>query len=1747
MAAKKDKYAGTPLAGKTPEQITTTLMNNRENVIPLMSSLPKGPMFEFANSIKNVSAESLYRESVMAQKDTMSSADAARFSDWVKTYPTMDPRTAVPLALGAIEPLSLIGKQAASADIGAQVQDGSYGSNIQQALDPGNGGVTNNPTPDNGTAADGEQAWWQTLADNITPDKGTFLGDLGDNITPDYAGGDILPLASRTALATLGSGIDMWQAGVRESGGNDKAVGDLASTHGLNEEQKAWLTHYAAPGRRSTDDQPFKHPAGMPVGNPDQPFIDTYKAASPADKAKMDTALAEWKKTSYANPEQSNADTFGQTQLGQIVKDPSLLLADKGSWTPSAQVEVNKQQIAERVWDIRTPTEVARHLAPQAWTPGRQFAHVWYAPDSQAYHTLSGWVDAGVNITADPANVIPMGAAGKLARGGAGLVAKGLEVAGAEGLATKIPGAAARAFEDTNKAVVEVSTNTSRILSTTRRGAAATKPARDAGAQVFDDGRVHAGPYGQYVIPERAHAWLNAGRGARVVADFTADTNAASIWAKTGGRIDWESATMLADAKSPEAVRAVLGTRIGKEIGQASDLGTAGMSIPGIFKYGETGRTGIGNTTRKWLAVGARGMPVSLNDPDTLVRELHALGVASGATADEIFPHLDAAVRPGSAAAKYGAIYGPDGYFAKVLAPALVRKGVHEDDAGRLVNAFEGGLDDAMRDHWNSNVAFGGSPTRGAATLLSEGLGDVVALPSHREILRAASELKKIRTSFGLVPDEMTNAVGDALDSITSVWRKSVLVRPAYALREVGEMAFSMGLSGYDSYFTHPVQAIAMAVHIAQARAVSSAAGHLAKAALTGTISDSVRKELQQELGRANATQHVGRRIARTASVGAKAGTLLAVQPGGKVLKYAAYLAGVGGLHPGMDLDAARVNGDGMWQEFNDAIESGDTSRLGPIADAMSITHGNFQIDSYSRNYARSVEAVMRPSSVDDPVAHRYAQALADRLRRGAGDKDIRNLADTNVPFADALADYTTKRAAAVRAQLNNSRTMKEWADPAIKTDEDYLRAQEEDIKQLTNNDPALLEALATGKFAGEAITHENKALVAHIKDTVANSQGSTFPDMLATMIRPNRVTGKGAMERMNQVSNDFFTSVGEFSDVFARGPLVRQAYARRVEQLGAHMSPAAKAEIVQNLRKAGDINLARRVQAVKATGDLGIDEVEHLASTFAVKESQRIFYDAAKRQNWAYAMRVASPFAQSTVNTFKRWGQMSMANPQSYYRALKPVTALMQPGSAAIYGAIGEVPGMGAAGHLYDPVNPDDSAANGFFYTDRYGERKFAYPLIAPLAQMFGASPDSWLAEGSATSLNVAGTTINPGFGPMFTLPADFVLGDTIHDDTPIGAGLRAAFPYGLSPNDASILEKGKDALAPSFAKKTLDASDPEKMANFTMMFVASLAKSGDYDLSNNNDVNRMNEDAKQLANRVLTISGIFGTLTPSTFNPKILVEVDSPQGKAAVVRYMQLDKLGAEFQKYTKDDYNGGTQRFVDDFGQTALFGALPRTKTTYAIQATNDMWKFATDNPEAYRQNLEVIGLFMSNDDLGSNFAREQYARQKDEGQRTILRPDEYTTKVNEAIGWMLWNQKTKEITKQFGDGTDEAAQAKATVARTLEDQYPGFSPSAKDTGKNIELIVKVKSALTNKAVQTLPSYYYVNRYMQARQTAISMLEKEGTANLNTKGNAEYAAALKRIGDQYARDDQSGGFRNMWNRLLSQELYDPTKGGN
>lgn len=1732
------------------------------------------------------------RQVIAARAQTMFPADAARYADWATAHPMMDPRTWQGAAQVGIDPYSDQGKQLAAADQIARTQDGSYDTSVSQVQTGMGPSAPSSPSPTpSGTGVNVSAATLGVGASSPLSGIGDVLGGIGG-----AAGGLLgtigsdLATAGRAVQYGLSSGYDaLVGLGNVASGQTDEAA-RLADKYQLSgDEQRLVQRRMNIAGgdtAAAAQDQALDFSStgmGAVVGS-----SATFESLTPDRQKIVDQAAKDLYTFSQQQGGTNTVAGIGgavarQTAAGQIVQDPSLLTNDTGVLASNPQVEERKLAESLKINDMRTPEEIARGVKPVGWTPGRAIAHVWYAPDEQAFQTLSGVIDFTNNLTLDPANLIPVAKGGSVAK-------KGIEAIQDVGLLGKESGALRRATE-VGQAKVDVGTTTGRAVpgagyapggidavAAEARSIAAKQAGVETAAKVYDPsvlsetGAIQAGTQ-SFVAGETAWRFLNSAKGQRLVDNLVNAKSASDIWLRSNRRLDPALAKKLSDANTPEEVRAILGSRLGGDLNDPKALSNFASNAPAIFRDWSTKDSMILQMGRKMPSSGV----VNLEDQTQTLTQLERWTRGAGMKWEDVAPHLDNVLTSANGAESYQAIYGKTGLFKAVATHLAEKYGISEQDAAKLTKGYEGGLDAAKRDYLTTEIGLGSVPgsndDRGIALLMNEIMLSQAPLPHYTEMRRAIQGIKDIRR--GNLDGSLATAdekVSKFLDGMTTAWKASVLVRPAYILREVGEMQVASALAGYDSVMTHPGAFISMALQASMNKEATTSAGRLMKAMAGGEMPvahiDNL-KNAGKGVRAAGATvtyrtaQAAGlplRGAVRvkgvTSRLASNTGDVLA---GDRAMKdWLDLRTGFSALSPG-DVKWGMVNGEGMFDAMRRLAEGkGTAADLDAMYHGMSAaTQGSMSMDA---KVGRTASKYIGIAQRDEPaMRNNYITGLIAKLHKAAGDPDMRNIANPDMLPDEVATLFRDSGRRDIKA------TMHPDLFPTPAHDESYLDIYRQAINIITSGDEKLMGAVTSGKFEGSDLIHTNQALRKHIAAMLDDpGKVSAMPASLPHW-KPDYEGGKIA-----EWVNGFFEHTGEHADLWARGPVYREAYVAEILKYGVELSPAAKADAVKNLRRVGDVALAKKVQAIRANGTMTTDMLHNIGGIAARRELARIFYDAHERGNWAQALRVVSPFIQATANTFRRWGELAMANPQLMYRTTKPLNYAQQPGSAAIYGALGSLPGMGSLGALYNPADygystPDNrhSSVDGFFFTDKFGDKQYAYPTLGLLNNLVGI-PEGMLATSPMGGLNVAGQSLSPGVGPLLTLPVALLGQDAINNDDIKGSMLRFALPYGVPKG--SLFDKAVGSFVPSSLARLNKASDEgEAVPRLAVQVVPTLLQSGDYDPTNTMDQQRLANDAGSLASRLWMLTAITSLFTPTPVNPKAAVVVKpmdgvgisnspmfegaSPQNKAHMVL---VDKLALEYQRYTANGhYKDGSSNFVHDYGLTALLAVLPSSQTS-GPQATNDLWKFRTQAPQSYSNNSDVIGYFFAagsgfdpNNTGPTGYASSLYSQQKASGERTQKQPDQFVQDGLREFGWMMWNPKVREIELSTMSKSQQAAAKDALKADIIEKTGGAWTDQPNKPSAVVTQIQQVQDALKDPHVSSLRSAHYIQQYMDAREQVVKQIRAQGgVANLSTQQNLPYTQRLVDLGLQLNREDTSGAFNNVWQRLLSKEFGAPSQ---
>jgi hypothetical protein len=484
-----------------------------------------------------------------------------------------------------------------------------------------------------------------------------------------------------------------------------------------------------------------------------------------------------------------------------------------------------------------------------AWTIGRGAADMVFTPGSKEYSLLSGFLDAGVNIFADP--TLYAGQALKAAK--TGQAVKGL------------PGTrkASQALADQLVKTGVVQTDTIPAI-TKEAGEAAARIARgEAGLDAKEsiafteskfytwfDKNARAGRMADRLAEHAKVATDNITTRALTGAD--ADNQygraAAKILEDFGDRIDPEVAMRLARADSPDKVKAIIGEAaavLGKDRGSSllpssiSDVAGTGATF-GARQYARervplyrsirnsrwwseiptqqavingTGmqRSKSVATYRQWM----KGLKIDQQLPETyekfLGKAMNAFSLENTAarreSADKLFDEFLEIITEHAGGDKAVAKKAVD----SIRADKAKLRTYSIDQNGKL---DDGGIIQFLRDYTDPQEFARYTPDQldqlkmQGASALNELIENVQVLPDYRKF-RALTGAKiggnKVFRYALRTKDGRERALIAAAEQLQQeVWKPMVLATGGYIVRNLIDSHIRIGARGYESFFTHP-------------------------------------------------------------------------------------------------------------------------------------------------------------------------------------------------------------------------------------------------------------------------------------------------------------------------------------------------------------------------------------------------------------------------------------------------------------------------------------------------------------------------------------------------------------------------------------------------------------------------------------------------------------------------------------------------------------------------------------------------------------------------------------------------------------------------------------------------------------------------------------------------------------------------------------------------------------------------------
>lgn len=563
------------------------------------------------------------------------------------------------------------------------------------------------------------------------------------------------------------------------------------------------------------------------------------------------------------------------------------------------------------------------------------------------------------------------------------------------------------------------------------------------------------------------------------------------------------------------------------------------------------------------------------------------------------------------------------------------------------------------------------------------------------------------------------------------------------------------------------------------------------------------------------------------------------------------------------------------------------------------------------------------------------------------------------------------------------------------------------------------------------------------------------------------------------------------------------------------------------------DTLFAKMENPTAATGKLTLDELDAYAKGYALDSTKNLFYNAAEKSNFADILRIVSPFGSAWAEVLRSWSGIAFSNPESLKRI-----------GVSVQGLRDMDPDGDGKGFFWKDPNTGEYVFT-FPFSERFGGLAAALtPIGAGLGGVLGGAPGlaiGAIAGGAAgAGLQQAaglenvrftanpknlsmGLTLVPSIGPMMQVAAGKILGKVPEAD----AIRDILLPYG----EPDITTVGPVPV-PSWARKVIDGvtanPDNNRMLGDLMIdMMQVLHSSGDYNLSDPNDQERLEDDALSRARTLLVLRGLGQFVGPARPEPEFKVE--TYEGDKYVA------ELAKAFRTMQQEDYDTAVLRFIDAFGEDAFLYVQSKSRATVGgISPAKAFGEFEAANDNLFRRYPQVAGYFAPE---AEGFDYQVYARQFEMGRRERIKPSDFIEEAQATVGRALYRASVRAA----GPTPSQEQRDYLSFIRTeIGKLFPGFATAPVNFGIQQKRIEQLRTASIDGLLDGNPVAEGARLYFEARDRALE--EARGRT-----GRTSTTLAGKQMNDlrtwlRSAADEiilRYPEFRRMYDRVLFDEI--------
>jgi hypothetical protein len=1090
--------------------------------------------------------------------------------------------------------------------------------------------------------------------------------------------------------------------------------------------------------------------------------------------------------------------------------------------------------------------------------------------------------------------------------------------------------------------------------------------------------------------PEKVAGFLSSSMAAPAV-DVLADiTDWKQIWRlgkQRGGRGGFtvEQSKAIAAAGTREEVLAALAPAIakGEVVADVLDKGTAtgramkqvinSKIVPGQAVTMANAVKGLAarairrvpyvEKIQKSLATGystivPTGKAIHAADKDALIDAIYSYGRISKVaetTLDELADIVALTDDASEAGYTASARLFDEIYKANVTNPALDPELLKE-----VTRIFRNGTEE-MGNYWAARHAAGAKldyiisggkkVSISGPHLDSEFLNSMVYFPDARELLDTISFVNKL--SFG---GKSANEIKKALDTATNViWKRIVLVRPAYILRNIAEEQIRVLGTGHISFFNNPIMAMGMWLGRDGGPRWRQLANKFDPFRHTVMGDNFKLSSAAEEFAAETLAHDVANSYVNFMSNRSVSGFDNDVRA---AIRFAGFMPRKYG-HPR------------WWEGLANEIRILHASPIGRVVAATGPT-----VD----NQLATVEYFLRGTGKAEwtQFAKQQKPEIRDWLLTQEG--------AMNYLFSGV--DETGK-AVSLAARIEEAAGRGGDASQAIKNLIAYGKLETPGLSitvpsgvKSAENSIRNAKEMAAGR---KAIKDANQEFADVLR---TNFDGQGFWDDLEMNIPETRyTTRKETLGAGARISEWFFDKATKLESVTTMGPEWRQKYWDAIYDISAGLDEAAVARL-GNVAKDSLTPLMswkgqpigkkhpvwKAFESAKPGGNITLDEAHEYASMVASKHVAELFYDASRKRLLFHQLRLLLPFGQAWEDTIRRWGEIALDNPVQVYRIQKGLQWLTKPESSALYQ-------LTDAKDYYDPNQ-------GFFFTDPMdGQRKFFLPFagtglnfLSNLATGRASTQGPYAIGATPQSLNFAfaSGSLMPGVGPGLQVGLKVLDNFGVNPINIAPIGMRDSinkfiFPFGEPDLKSGILE----GFLPGNWRRILAAAGVQEDA-YAAAFAPVmnyLASGGNYNLDEYEDQVQLMKDTNKFAQWFTLFRGFFGLVSPFPFQPQGLSTLDDGNVILSTALYNDFKQLELK----AGGNPNQAYADFMDLYGPEAIFAII----NTSAGAPTNLMtYELIKRNPEVIDQYPDVYGYAYPNGGFSSELYRWQVRAGKKE---------------------------------------------------------------------------------------------------------------------------------------------------------------------